>query len=256
MEFVDVEDARRRDGMRLVTVGGIPSPWSEAAKGIFRVKKIPFVGVRLMPGDKAVPEWSGHGNAPVALYDDERGRAGWAEILLLAERVAPEQPLVPLDAAERALLFGIAHEICGEMGLGWCRRLDGVHASLASDGATGFPKPVAEYLAGRYGYRAEEADLVHRRVLDVLGLLSRRLHAQRERGSPYYLGESLTALDLYSAAFMVMGSPLPPEQCPMPEVMRAAFEAKEPDVLAALDPILIEHRDRIYAEHLELPLTL
>jgi hypothetical protein len=37
---------------------------------------------------------------------------------------------------------------------------------------------------------------------------------------------------------------------------RAAFETKDPVVDAALDPILFEHRDMIYAQHLELPLAL
>jgi len=42
----------------------------------------------------------------------------------------------------------------------------------------------------------------------------------------------------------------------MPEPMRAAFSSMDDRVRGALDPILLEHRDRIYAEHLELPLTL
>jgi hypothetical protein len=42
----------------------------------------------------------------------------------------------------------------------------------------------------------------------------------------------------------------------LPEILRAAFEDLDPRTAAALDPILLDHRDRIYAEHLELPLTL
>ena len=79
---------------------------------------------------------------------------------------------------------------------------------------------------------------------------------QRDAGAHYYLGSSLTAVDIYSATFMALFKPLPPEQCPIPDHMRPAFEALDADTEKALDPILFQHRDRIYAEHLELPLTL
>ena len=59
-----------------------------------------------------------------------------------------------------------------------------------------------------------------------------------------------------SATFMAVFRPLPPEQCPMPEIMRAAFETRDPAVEKVLDPILLEHRDFVYGEYLELPLSL
>jgi hypothetical protein len=37
---------------------------------------------------------------------------------------------------------------------------------------------------------------------------------------------------------------------------RAAFDTIDPATAAAVDPILVEHRDRMYASHLELPLSL
>ena len=42
----------------------------------------------------------------------------------------------------------------------------------------------------------------------------------------------------------------------MPEPMREAFGTLDEGTKAALDPILLAHRDAIYREHLELPLTL
>jgi hypothetical protein len=42
----------------------------------------------------------------------------------------------------------------------------------------------------------------------------------------------------------------------MPDVFRAAFTAMDHATQAALDPILLEHRDEIYDKYLELPLTL
>ena len=254
MEFVDFEQARERDGLRLVVVSGLPSPWGEAAKGILQVKKIPFVAVRLDARNAALTEWAGQASGPVAMYESEQPRAGWSEILLLAERLAPAPRLVPEAPEARALLFGLCHEICGEMGLGWCRRLDGVAAGL--EGRGGFPAPIAKYLGDKYGYREGIGSEAHSRTIELLRMLAARLRAQQQAGSGYYLGEALSAVDIYSATFMALFKPLPPEQCPMPEFLREAFETLDDETARALDPILLEHRDRVYAEHLALPLSL
>ncbi|MDP6978129.1 MAG: hypothetical protein QF570_05930 [Myxococcota bacterium] len=254
VNYVDFETARDASGFRMVVVRGVPSPWTQAAVGILHVKNIPWQAVALDQGNDELAAWAGERKGPVAIYNDEEPRSGWDQILLLAERLAPEPRLIPEDAADRALLFGLSHEICSESGLGWARRLQGVHAGL--NGGEGFPAGVAQYLAGKYGYRAEEAEANQRRVIDVLEMLSARLHAQKRDGSRFYIGSSLTALDIYSAAFTALLKPLPQEQCPMPDAMRVGFEAMDEDTRKACDPILVEHRDYIYEEYLELPLSL
>ena len=45
-EYIDVERARAMTGLRLVLTPGVPGPWSEAAKSILYVKKLPYVKVR------------------------------------------------------------------------------------------------------------------------------------------------------------------------------------------------------------------
>jgi len=45
-EYLNVEDARKLSGLRVVLSPSVPGPWSEAAKGILYVKKIPYVRVR------------------------------------------------------------------------------------------------------------------------------------------------------------------------------------------------------------------
>lgn len=254
VNYVSFDEARAADGLRMVVVTGVPSPWGEAAKGILHVKQIPWLAVRLEQGNEAMAEWAGERSGPVAIHDDEAPRGGWAEILLLAERLAPKPRLLPEEPERRALALGLAHEICGEMGLGWCRRNMGVHAGLSGEG--GFPRPVAGYLAGKYGYRAEEAPLYESRVIEILGLLAGRLHAQRDAGHPYYLGSELSVVDIYSATFMALFKLLPPEHCPIAEPMRAAFETVDEVTRRALDPILLEHRDFVYRESLELPLSI
>jgi glutathione S-transferase len=253
-DYASVEDAMARGGLRMVVVSGVPSPWGEAAKGILHVKGVDWAAVRLVYDSEALKKWAGQLNGPVAIYEKERPRAGWAEILMLAERLSPTPSLLPTDAAERALMFGLAHELCGEGGLGWSRRLQLIHAGL--QGAGGFAAPVATYLGKRYGYSPEAGAASGQRVVQLLGMLAARLQAQRQAGSRYYIGHSLTALDIYSAAFAALFRPLPQEQCAMDAAARAAFETRDSLTEAALDPILLEHRDMMYKEHLESPLSL
>jgi glutathione S-transferase len=87
-------------------------------------------------------------------------------------------------------------------------------------------------------------------------MLSSRLKAQRTAGSRYLVGSSLSAVDIYAAAAMGLFRPLPQDVCAMDAATRAAFELREPATDAALDDVLIEHRDMMYRDHLALPLAL
>jgi glutathione S-transferase len=107
-------------------------------------------------------------------------------------------------------------------------------------------------LAGRYGYAPERAEAAPARVVAILELLGRQLTRRRERGRRFLVGETLSALDLYWAAFAAMLEPLPPELCPMPEPMRHSYRTQHPAIRAASDPALLAHRDFVYREYLEL----
>jgi glutathione S-transferase len=258
MEFVDVETAKNSPGLRGAFVCGAPSPWGEAAKGLLHIKQIPCVGTRYLPGgdNTALIEWTGVDSGPAIVYENEPARSGWAEILLLAEHLAPEPRLIPEDPAQRALLFGLAHELCGELGFGWSIRL--VMVDRALDPNVEFPMDAgaAQYLGSKYGYRPGIGPQVRKRTIEVLGLLSERLQAQKATGSQFLLGDSLTALDVYWATFAALVAPLPPDKCPMVEGLRKAFEAVDPEITSVLDPALVEHRDFIYNEYLVLPMEL
>ena len=149
MKYVEVEQAIELSGLRLVLSVGVPGPWGEAAKYILHVKGIPYTAVRQVGGteSEALRRWTGQSNAPIAVHGDEAPRSGWAEILALAERLAPEPALVPVDPELRVRMFGLAHEICGEGGFGWQRRL----MLLA---ALGTGNDVTRTLARRYGSTA------------------------------------------------------------------------------------------------------
>ena len=253
-EYIGVDRAIEAPGLRMVVVGDVPSGWGEAAKGVFHVKGISWSAVRRDYGDPRLKSWARGVSGPIAVHADERPRSGWAEILLLAERLAPTPALLPDDPAQRALLCGLSHELCGEGGLGWARRLQLVPLGLQGEG--GFPDPIANYLGRKYGYRAQDGASWSRRGARLLRMLGERLHTQRSKGSRYYIGDGLTAVDIYSATFIAMFAPLPPDQCAMDPTIRQAFETRESETEAALDPILLQHRDLMYARHLELPLSL
>ncbi|MBO6718330.1 MAG: hypothetical protein JJ913_10280 [Rhizobiaceae bacterium] len=253
-DYVSVEEAIGRGGLRMVVVGGVPSPWGEAAKGIFHIKGIEWAAVRLAYDSEALKGWTGQRSGPIAIFEDEKPRTSWSDILLLAERLAPEPSLLPADEADRVLVCGIAQELCGEGGLGWSRRLQMIDAGL--NGTGGFIEPVAKYLAKKYGYRPGAGEEAGKRVVAILSMLVARLKAQREAGSPYIVGNALTAADVYCATFAGMFRPLPEDVCAMDRHMRRAFATLDDETEAALDPILFEHRDMMYAKHLELPLSL
>ena len=71
----------------------------------------------------------------------------------------------------------------------------------------------------------------------------------------FFIGKQLSALDVYWATFAALVQPLPPELCPMATAFRSFYTEKNPVVTAALSPLLLEHRDAIYREYLELPVV-
>jgi glutathione S-transferase len=240
IEYLEVAEAIERDGLRLVLTTDVPGPWGESAKGIFTVKSIDYVCVRqtAMTVDPLLVEWTGQSSAPVAIFGAERPRSGWAEILFLAERLAPDPRLIPEDPRERALMLGLCHEICGEHGLGWTRRL----MLLA-----GMPADEPESMPWKYGVSDSAAiECAAERTTDILSLLERQL---ADGAGPYLMGESLCAVDIYWACFSNLVEPLAPEQSPMPDFIRAAYGSWT----GGCAPSLIALRDRVFEQHLRLP---
>ncbi|HEY6477369.1 MAG TPA: hypothetical protein VI456_12365, partial [Polyangia bacterium] len=155
MRFVELEEAREAKGLRVVIATNVPSPWSQAALGLLDMKRLDYLAVRFRRSDEEIKRWTGARNAPAVMLDDEPPRTGWAEIVMLTERLGGAISLVPDDDERRLRMFGLSHEILGEGGLGWSVRLLLTQASFATGGREGWPTPVAEYLAPRYGYAPE-----------------------------------------------------------------------------------------------------
>ena len=242
MTLVSFDTALASPGLRLVLLSGVPSPWSEAALAILRYKQLPFVHTRARPGEPAFERWNGARNLPALLSEDEPVRTGWAEILALAERLAPEPRLLPSAAEARVHTIGLCHELMAEGGLMWNARLLAIDAGLSTDGREGFPLRAAQYLAPRYGWKADCASLAREHAMDALALLDAEL--TRQRGS-YYAGTEVSALDLYSAAALNILVPLPDSHYPILPPLRAAFSWMGQTLASAISPALLEHRDRV-----------
>jgi glutathione S-transferase len=117
-------------------------------------------------------------------------------------------------------------------------------------------RPIAEYVGSRYGYGRYPMETIDRRVAELLQLFGALLRGPRAGGARFLIGDRLTALDLYWASFAALIEPLPPEQCPMFDIMRPLYTLSDPSLRPLVDPALLAHRDWIYQQYLPLPVPL
>ena len=241
-------------GLRIVLVQGTPSPWGQAAKTIFEIKSLDYVAAPWLPGEPNadIVAWGGEASAPIVAWAREKPISRWIDILYLAERLAPRPSLIPSDAMERALMIGLSHEICGQMGIGWNRRLQ----IFAPAYVSGSVPPNIDRMGSKYGYNEADAKAAGLRIAESLKALTTQLKSQYARGSHYFIGETLSALDIYWTAFANLLDPLPQQQCPMSDSLRQAFGVTDPVVKSALDQLLLDHRSRIFREHFRNPMEL
>ncbi len=247
LDYLTVEEARGRSGLRLVITQGIPAPWGLAGRALFEVKKIPFAAVAQLPGgeNEALVAWTGHNSAPVAMLDDERPRAIWSEQLMLAERLAPQPSLIPDDQDARAEMLAMCHEICAEDGLGWNLRT----LIFETQRAAGHDMP---QMVRKYGSGTTASHATHR-INQVIGMLGRRLDAQLARGRRFLVGDRLSAADIYWTAFSNLMAPMDADLCEVPEY----YAGFGPMCMAAVEvpmTALLEHRDHIARTYFDTPM--
>jgi glutathione S-transferase len=254
--YVDIEQARTMPGLRVV-LPPAPGPWAESIKGILYVKKLPFTRVLHEVGTPslALKEWSAQTSSPVVAWNDERPRSTWIDQLYLAERLAPQPPLIPEAIDDRLLMFGMANELMAETGLVWSLRVLAIHRGRSNSQLNEKARAMVDFLAAKYQHAIpDEAQRASQRAAEIVTMVATRLEQQRLRGSRFLIGDRLSALDIYAACSAAMLQPLPPELCNMPHWLRVTYTANDPLVVAAIKPIVLEHRDFIYHEYLQLPL--
>jgi len=256
MNYFSVAEAQKLAGLRLVLTAHMPGPWGEAAKAVLSVRNVKFAPVEQLAMEKNEDlfEWTGMRNAPIAVLDDEPPLSTWFEVLLLAEQMGSGSSLIPSDPLERALMLGFSTEICGPDGFGWSRRLEMMGRSTIRRN----PSVSGDYDMARmtrsYGVNPETIARAPKRMASIMNGLAMQLHHQKASGSDYLVGNQLSACDLHWATFAGFVSPLPPADCPMPEFMRENYTHLTRELVSALDPVLLRHRDFIYRQHIGLPM--
>ncbi len=256
-DYVEVADAIPMQGLRVVLTPMVPGPFSEAAKGILHVKKLKYVKARqdILGANPELKSWTGQTTAPVACWNDEPPRSTWIEQLFLFDRLAPTPRLIPADWDDRLLMFGLANELMGENGFTWNRRHIMVRDFTRPD-RDEKTRAVYSALGKKYWYGPEAAAAAPPRCAEILDRLTQRLESQHARGSRYFIGDALSALDIYWACIAAMLAPLPNDQCPMPDMFRDVYTNTDPLLEKATSKVLMQHRDFIYREYLELPVDL
>jgi hypothetical protein len=256
MHYHSVKEARNMPGLRLVLTAHMPGPWGEAAKYIFSARGVEFVPVEQLAMEKNEDlfAWTGMRNAPIAMFGDEPPQSTWLELLLLAERIGTGPSLIPEDPIDRALMMGFSTEICSPDGFAWNRRLEMMARPSTRNPSGDTSKYDMARMTQSYGVTPETMARAPGRMIAIMQGLANQLHMQKAKGSDYLIGQQLSACDLHWAAFAGFVAPLPPELCPMPDFMRDNYTHLTPDLAAAFDPILREHRDRVYQRHIKLPM--
>jgi len=239
-------------GLRLILCAGTPGVWGEAVKALFHVKGIEYIPVAMRPAQEnpELEDWTAQSSAPAIVTADDKVLTHWESFVWLAEELQPEPNLIPKEAASRAQMFGLLREIAGVDGIGWLRRLQSLSVSGGPEAAAPLKR-----LAEKYGYSDQAVSAAADSLASILNLLAAQLKKQRADGSAYFIGNQLSALDLYSAIFMgVMVRPLPAEIIPMHERMRWGFDEAKAGTEKA-DDILFEHCEKIFEQHLPARLT-
>jgi hypothetical protein len=202
LRYATIQEAKSIPGLRIILgANSVPGPWREACKGIFHVKKIPYTPVASAGQDgspRELVEWTAQSSAPVAIWNDERPRSTWIEQLYLAERLQPEPALIPTNADDRVAMFGISNEICGENGLGWNRRHLLIDFTVSNPKTDPKTREFWRRFGGKYLYSEEGAAAAPARIASILKFLAERLERQKARGSRFFIGDRLSALDIYS----------------------------------------------------------
>ena len=183
---------------------------------------------------------------PTMFHDEERPRNVWTEQLALAERIgAPGSPsIIPDSFEQRVEMFGLCAVVLGEDGLVWNMR-------ILNDGPLG----------RKYGYSDEASAAAPAKIAEVITLIDTRLQRQSERGSPYLVGDALSAADIYWATMGMCVSATPPEIMPVTQQNKGmlkffAANSQLPMIANVLSKRIEDHQRYILTTYCETPAVL
>ena len=207
--------------------------------------------------------WTAQTSVPVLAYraDKDTGdhiRADWLGQLMLCEQLALTPSLIPAYGPDRVMMFGLAHEILSPQGLMWNARLLMAERMLRNANLTDRQRDFSgnsKFLGGKYDLNAKQSSPVDN-ICDCLVLLDEQLALSAQRGSVYFFGDRLSALDIYWAYASNIVSLLPHEALAIMRFNRAMYDGFEELFAVAVTPRLLEHRNRIFAEYLPFPVEV
>ncbi|MEM1231570.1 MAG: glutathione binding-like protein [Pseudomonadota bacterium] len=251
MDYLSISDGQQRSGLRLVLSAHVPGPWGESAKALLRQRGVPYHPVAQEGGGEntELVAWTGHRNAPLALYNDEPPRSRWSEMVALAERLGRGPSLVPAAIDDRMLAFGLTNEIAGEHGFAWYGRQLMLKPGHDAKGDAILSRPMY-----RDYFRTGDAAHAIPRLREILDRLAVQVRRQRAAGSHYLVGDTLSFADIYWAYFSQLLETYPAEKNPVPDGLRSAWGMVATALAGDYDPALIEQRDATFERHLELPM--
>lgn len=251
MQYLSIAEAQQVDGLRLVLSAHVPGPWGEASKALFRQRGVSYHAVAQEGGGEnpELKAWTGHRNAPLAVFNDEPPRSRWSEMVALAERLGRGPSLVPEHIDDRILAYGLTDEIAGERGFAWFGRQLMLKPGHDAKGDAILATPMY-----RDYYRVADADQAVDRVREILERLAAQIHGQQAAGSDYLVGDTLSFADIYWAYFSQLLDAYPPEKNPVPDGLRTFWGMVPAALNGAFDPVLLAQRDGIFDRHLALPM--
>ena len=86
MKMLSIDELKKTPGLRIVVVGGTPSPRGQAAKAIMEYKQLDYSAGQLELGgaNEEIVSWTGINSAPIVGWNDERPIDRWTEIFFFA----------------------------------------------------------------------------------------------------------------------------------------------------------------------------
>jgi glutathione S-transferase len=255
--FISLDEAAAMtEGTRITFIPGVQALFAEALKNICFVKGIPVIRALhpLMGVDKETGqdrqarlyELTSQTGLPTMFYAQERPRNVWTEQLALAERIGSSNSpsLIPENFAQRIEMFGLCGVVLAEDGIVWNMR-------ILNDGPLG----------RKYGYSDAASAAAPAKIAEAIALIDNRLAQQVERGSPYLVGDALSAADIYWATMSMGITATPPEIMPVTQQNKGmlgffAANSKIPEIANALSERIEEHKRYILTTYCETPAVL
>jgi glutathione S-transferase len=256
-EFISLEAAAAMTtGTRVTFIPGMPALYAEALKNICYVKGVPLIralhpmmGVDKETGEDRqaqLYELTRQTGLPTMFHNAERPRNVWIEQLTLAENIgaANAPKLIPDNFARRAEMLGLCAVILGEDGMVWNMR-------IMSDSP----------LAQKYGYSEHASAAAPGKVAEVINLIDTRLAAQEQQGSPYLVGNAISAVDVYWATMSMCVLVPPTDIMPVTQQNKGMLKyfgmnGQIPVIAEALSHRIEQHQRHILTTYCETPAVL